>query len=158
MWTQKLPPKKTNYAQQYEKRCILWVGLFYNSPDCFPSSLSQAPPRPLGCVPERQTLLSGPIRCQVTCSVSRGYHLTIPSDVDQLPPGIVQAVENTKTIACTTEEVRALISGLQVSFAEKKVCPFSGQRKSHSLRRLSILQKRGRIGRTAFRVVFGLVP
>ena len=29
----------------------------------------------------------------------------IPSNVDSLPPGLIQAVENTKTIACTTEEV-----------------------------------------------------
>lgn len=42
----------------------------------------------------------------MACSVSRGYHLIIPSNVEPLPPGLIQAVENTKTIACTTEEVR----------------------------------------------------
>lgn len=42
----------------------------------------------------------------MACSVSRGYHLVIPAGVEDLPPGLVQAVQNTKTIACTTEEVR----------------------------------------------------
>ncbi|CAM9909381.1 unnamed protein product [Hapterophycus canaliculatus] len=42
---------------------------------------------------------------KVMCSVSRGYHLVIPSDVENLPPGLIQAVQNTKTISCTTEEV-----------------------------------------------------
>ncbi|CAM9603702.1 unnamed protein product [Ectocarpus sp. 4 AP-2014] len=44
---------------------------------------------------------------KVSCSVSRGYHLVIPAGVD-LPPGLIQAVQNTKTIACTTEEVSSL--------------------------------------------------
>ncbi|CAB1104368.1 unnamed protein product [Ectocarpus sp. CCAP 1310/34] len=44
---------------------------------------------------------------KVSCSVSRGYHLIIPAGVD-LPPGLIQAVQNTKTIACTTEEVSSL--------------------------------------------------
>lgn len=44
---------------------------------------------------------------QVACSASRGYHLTIPAGVDHLPNGLVQAVQNVKTIACTTEEVRS---------------------------------------------------
>ncbi|CAM9831328.1 unnamed protein product [Pylaiella littoralis] len=45
---------------------------------------------------------------KVACSVSRGYHLVIPAGVEQLPPGLIQAVQNTKTIACTTEEVSSL--------------------------------------------------
>lgn len=43
----------------------------------------------------------------MACSASRGYHLTIPAGVDHLPNGLVQAVQNVKTIACTTEEVRS---------------------------------------------------
>eukprot|EP00904_Undaria_pinnatifida_P001084 jgi/Undpi1/10977/HiC_scaffold_30.g13278.m1 len=45
---------------------------------------------------------------KVACSASRGYHLTIPAGVDHLPDGLMQAVQNVKTIACTTEEVASL--------------------------------------------------
>lgn len=44
---------------------------------------------------------------KVACSASRGYHLVIPAGVERLPNGLVQAVQNVKTIACTTEEVKA---------------------------------------------------
>ncbi|CAM9230133.1 unnamed protein product, partial [Sphacelaria rigidula] len=45
---------------------------------------------------------------KVNYSVSRGYHLTIPAGVENLPAGLLQAVQNVKTITCTTEEVASL--------------------------------------------------
>lgn len=42
---------------------------------------------------------------QVQCTASRGYHLVIPADVENLPKELVQGVKNSKTISCTTQEV-----------------------------------------------------
>jgi DNA mismatch repair protein MSH4 len=39
---------------------------------------------------------------------SRGYYITISKDINPIPPGFIQAVLNTKTISCTTEEIASL--------------------------------------------------
>lgn len=45
---------------------------------------------------------------KVSFSSSRGYYLTIPSDVDPLPALFTQAVLNKKTISCSTTEITSL--------------------------------------------------
>jgi DNA mismatch repair protein MSH4 len=50
------------------------------------------------------------ISVKVVFSSSRGYYLSIPADVDPLPPVFNQAVSNKKSISCTTLDVASLAS------------------------------------------------
>ena len=45
---------------------------------------------------------------KVNYSSSRGYHLNIPSEVDNLPPIFIQAVQNKRVISCSTVELNSL--------------------------------------------------
>lgn len=50
--------------------------------------------------------LQSPVK--VVYNSSRGYYVTISNDINPIPPGFIQAVLNSKTISCTTEEIASL--------------------------------------------------
>jgi DNA mismatch repair ATPase MutS len=50
------------------------------------------------------------ISVTVVFTSTRGFHLSIPSDVESLPDHYIQAVLHKKTIACTTVQLHSLAS------------------------------------------------
>lgn len=58
------------------------------------------------------------VTVKVCFNASRGYHLSVPSNMNPLPEGFMQAVLNKRTISCTTAEVQSLADRAQEAITQ----------------------------------------